>query len=117
MKFIQELISQRKPEITHPKIVSSKNMLSGLIYCSSCKKLYTSYSAKSGKFHYYICQNRFISGTNICKQKPLSIKKFDTFMLNVIKERIFTSKNIARLIKILNEDISQIKNGNEKKIY
>ena len=101
----RNLIYHRKPNITHPKIVSSKNLLNGLIYCSTCEKLYTSYSAKSGKFHYYICQNRFKSGTNICKQKPLSIKKFDNFILDIIKEKIFTTENIEYLIKFLNEDI------------
>lgn len=113
---VQQLILKRRPSITHPKTVSSKNILNGLIYCSTCKKLFTSYSAKSGKFHYYICQSRFKSGTNICKQKPLSIVKFDNFILNVIKEKIFTTENIEYLIKILNEDIDVSKKENKQKL-
>jgi site-specific DNA recombinase len=113
---VQELIYKRKPNITHPKIVSSKNILNGLIYCSTCGKLFTSYSAKSGKFHYYICQSRFKSGTNICKQKPLSIPKFDSFIISIIKEKIFTPENIEYLIKILNEDIDVSKNENQTKL-
>ena len=112
---VQELISHRKPIVTHPKITSCKNLLNGLIYCSTCNKPYTSYSAKSGKFHYYICQNRFKSGTDICGQKPLSIKKFDNFIFNVIKEKIFTAENIDELIKILNEDIDNFKRENKPK--
>ncbi len=113
---VQELILKRRPNITHPKTVSSKNILNGLIYCSTCKKLFTSYSAKSGEFHYYICQSKFKSGTSICKQKTLSIEKFDNFILNVIKEKIFTAENIEYLIKILNEDIYISKKENKQKL-
>ena len=113
---VKSLIHKRKPNITHPRVVSSKNILNGLIYCSSCGKLFTSYSAKSGKFHYYICQTRFKSGTNICSQKPLSISKFDNFIINIIKEKIFTPENIEYLIKILNEDIDTSKKENQTKL-
>jgi len=113
---VQALIHNRRPNITHPRVVSSKNILNGLIYCSSCGKLFTSYSAKSGKFHYYICQTRFKSGTNICSQKPLSISKFDSFIINIIKEKIFTAENIEYLIKILNEDIDTSKKENQTKL-
>jgi site-specific DNA recombinase len=113
---VQKLIYHRKPNITHSKIVASKNILNGLIYCSTCGKLFTSYSAKSGKFHYYICQSRFKSGTNICKQKPLSIPKFDSFIISIIKEKIFTAENIEYLIKVLNEDIDISKNENQTKL-
>ena len=113
---VQALIRSRKPNITHPRVASSKNMLNGLIYCSSCGKLFTSYSAKSGKYHYYICQTRWKSGTNICNQKPLRISNFDTFIINIIKEKIFTSENIEYLIKILNEDVDTSKKENQTKL-
>ena len=113
---VQAVIRKRKPNITHPRTVSSKNILNGLIYCSACGKLFTSYSAKSGKFHYYICQTRWKSGTNICNQKPLRISKFDNFIINIIKDRIFTPENIEYLIKVLNKDIDKSKKENKTKL-
>jgi len=113
---VQALIHSRKPNITHPRVVSSRNLLNGLIYCSSCGKSFTSYSAKSGKFHYYICQTRLKSGTNACNQRPLNITKFDNFIINTIKEKIFTPENINYLIKLINEDILKFKKENQAKL-
>ena len=113
---VQVLITSRKPSIIHPRIVACKNLLNGLIFCSTCGKLFTSYSAKSGKFHYYICQNRFKSGTNICRQKPLNIEKFDSFIIETIKEKIFTAENIEYLITLLNEDIDISKKESSTKL-
>ena len=49
-------------------------------------------------------------------QKPLSIPKFDNFIIETIKEKIFTAENIEYLIKILNEDIDTSKKENQTKL-
>ncbi len=106
---VQRLIANRRPEIIHPKSVSVKNLLNGLLHCSSCNKLFTSYSAKSGKFHYYICQSKHKSGNSICDQKSLNIKKFDGFIISVIKDKILTPENITKLVKLVNKEFGILK--------
>ncbi len=106
---VQRILRSRRFKVTHPRSVSSQNLLNGLMHCSSCNKNYTSYSAKSGKFHYYTCQSRFKSGNVICNQKSLPISKFDRFIANVIKERILTPENIKKLITMINKEIRSLR--------
>jgi hypothetical protein len=49
---VQKMIFSRRPKITNPKVLKTENMLNGLICCESCKKAFSSNSAKSGSFHY-----------------------------------------------------------------
>ncbi len=113
---VQELINLRSPNITHPRSLSTRNLLNGLIYCSSCGKLYTSCSAKSGKFHYYICQSKLKAGNGICRQKILNIEKFDSYIISVIKERVLTDDNIKELIRLVNKEFSILEKEYRTKI-
>jgi site-specific DNA recombinase len=111
---VQLLIKQRSPNIIHPRTISCKNLLNGLLYCSDCGKQFTSYSAKSGKFHYYSCTTKLKTG--LCKQKAQNINKFDSFILSVLKERVLTRENIAELLKLVNEEMGLVKNEYQSRL-
>jgi DNA invertase Pin-like site-specific DNA recombinase len=105
----QQIISQRRPAVIHPRTLSCSNLLNGLVHCGTCGKLFTSSSAKSGKFFYYSCMTKLKSGSAACSQKVLNIKKFDTFILSVIRQKIFTKENISYLLKSVNKELGILK--------
>ena len=100
---VQKILDSRKPAIVHPRSVSSNNHLNGILFCKECKNTYTSYSAKSGAYHYYTCQSRFKSGKKICSQKDYNIGKLDSLIMQSIKEKILTEDNIQELLILINE--------------
>jgi site-specific DNA recombinase len=106
---VQKMIYSRRPKITNPKVLKTENILNGLIYCGSCKKAFSSNSAKSGNFHYYLCSTKSKSGKSQCSQKSLNVDKFDSFIIKVIKDRILTEENVRELIFIIKEELESLK--------
>lgn len=106
---VQNIISSKNPTIIHPRTIGTKNLLNGLLFCSKCNKAYTSYSAKSGKYNYYTCQNHFKSVNGVCNQKEFNINKLDAIIVNLIKDRIITEDNIKKLISLVNEELVMFK--------
>jgi len=106
---VQKMIYSRRPKITNPKVLRTENILNGLIYCGSCKKAFSSNSAKSGDFHYYLCSTKSKSGKAQCSQKSLNVEKFDSFIVRIIKERILTEENVRELIHLIKEEMESLK--------
>ncbi len=105
---VQKILASRTPKEIHPRTVGSGNLLNGLLKCNSCKKAYTSYSAKSGAYHYYTCQSRFKSGKDICSQGDFNIDKLDSLIIDRIKDRILTEDNIRELLNLINSEFGVI---------
>lgn len=105
---VQKILASRSPKEIHPRTVGSGNLLNGLLKCNSCKKAYTSYSAKSGAYHYYTCQSRFKSGKDVCSQGDFNIDKLDNLIIDRIKDRILTEDNIRELLDLINSEFGVI---------
>ena len=105
---VQKMIYSRRPKTTNPKVLKTENILNGLIYCSSCKKAFSSNSAKSGDFHYYLCSTKSKSGKSACNQKALNVDKFDSFIIKVIKDRIITEENVRKLIHLVRQELENL---------
>ena len=56
----------RAPRTIHPRRVGSSYMFSGLVKCNRCKTLLSGQDAKSGSFHYYVCQSLIKRGGGGC---------------------------------------------------
>jgi len=102
------MIYCRRPKITNPKVLKTENILNGLIYCASCKKSFSSNSAKSGDFHYCLCSTKSKSGKAQCSQKALNVDKFDSFNIKVIKDRIITEENVRKLVHLVRQELESL---------
>jgi site-specific DNA recombinase len=105
---VQKMIYSRRPKTINPKLLKTENILNGLIYCGSCKKAFSSNSAKSGNFHYYLCSTKSKSGKSACNQKALNVDKFDSFIIKVIKDRIITEENVRKLVHLVREELESL---------
>jgi site-specific DNA recombinase len=63
-------------------------------------------SAKSGRFHYYTCQNYVKRGSAFCDQKLLNASKIEPFIIKLLRERVLTRENIRNLFLMINEEVA-----------
>ena len=62
----------RASKTTHPRRIASSYLLSGLVKCYRCKTAFTGHGAKSGRFHYYVCQSLIKRGSGSCDSPRLN---------------------------------------------
>jgi len=101
----QTALKERAPRITHPRVISSHYLLSGLIRCRKCGAAYIGYGAKSGLFHYYVCGTTYNKGREACPSKHLPKEKVEGFVVEKIKAHILTDEHLVELVKLVNEEL------------
>lgn len=104
---VQAQLGTRAPKITHPRVVHSEYILSGLVRCKNCNAAMIGHAVKSGKFFYYMCGNARRRGRGLCKTPLLPKERIENFIVDRIKKYIFTEENLADLVKLTNEDLAQ----------
>jgi site-specific DNA recombinase len=102
---VQSLLRARAPVHQHPRRVNSHYLLSGLARCGHCGKALVCQEAKSGQFSYYICSTLLKQGAGSCPAPYLNSKKFEKLVIDKIKERILTEKNLRELVRLVNEEM------------
>jgi site-specific DNA recombinase len=109
---IQRLLAERAPEQrTHPRVVASTHLLSGLVFCAHCGAKMIVSTAKSGQFVYYACQRKFKEGKASCSQKSLNAEKLEPCIIGVIKDRLLTEANLSKIINMVLEELQSEEHG------
>ena len=112
---VQELLRERSPEVTHPRTINSKYLLSGLLYCGKCGFKMIGCAAKSSQFFYYACHNYCKRGKDVCDAALVNKNRLEDFVIDRIKTNILTEENLTELVKLTNEEISQVKDEYEER--
>ena len=102
---VQRLMAQRAPKVVNPRVVGSRHLLSGLIFCAHCGRSMTAVSAKSGRFVYYSCQRRLKEGNACCPQKSLNAEKLEPCIIGVVKDRLLTEEHLGKLVRLVCEEL------------
>lgn len=100
----QRMLASRAPKVVHPRVVSSRFLLSGLARCGYCGRALTGQEAKSGKFAYYVCGSLTKKGAGSCDCKYLSVPKFEKAVIDEIRKSILTQDNLMELAKAASEE-------------
>ncbi|MCL0047861.1 recombinase family protein [Dehalococcoidia bacterium] len=103
----QAKLADRAPRITHPRVVHSEYILSGMIRCKECGTAMIGHAVKSGKFFYYMCGNARRKGRDLCKTPLLPKDKIERFVIDRIKQYILTEENLEELVRLTNEELAQ----------
>ena len=109
-------LASRAPLITHPRVVNSQYILTGMIRCKGCGTAMTGMSAKSGRFLYYVCNNKRRTGKGLCKTPLLPKQKMESFVFERIRDNILTAETLKELTRLVNEEIYQYKHENEEEL-
>jgi hypothetical protein len=103
--MVLKTMQNRKSSIIHPKRAASRFLLSGMSYCGLCGKALTGAKAKSGKFSYYVCGTLNKKGSGSCQARYINSQKFETQVIQKIKDGILTEENLARIVEMVNQDL------------
>ena len=113
-RLVQKLMSNRRPKIIHPRRVSSRYLLSGLVFCGKCGAAMSGSSAKSGKFFYYSCQNFLKRGKGVCNMKLINKGKIESLVIDRIKTHVLNEENLRGLFTIVLDEMNQNRNESEE---
>ena len=95
----------RAPRTIHPRRVGSSYMFSGLVKCNRCKTLLSGQDAKSGSFHYYVCQSLIKRGGGGCDTPRLNARRFEELIVGRIRSSILTEGIIGDLAKVVAKEL------------
>lgn len=115
-EIVRKKIYNRTRHVIHPRVLTSVHLLSGFMKCKKCGAMMSALGAKSGKFHYYICQTYLKCGRDHCNQKMIPAKKIEPFITTVIKEKILTDDHIRRLLWTLSDEARTFDSEYEDKL-
>ena len=101
-------MSSRAPRTTHPRRVASSYMFSGLVRCHRCKTLLSGQDAKSGRFHYYVCQSLIKRGSGGCDTPRLNARRFEELIVRRIRASILTEGVIGDLAKVVARELDSL---------
>lgn len=113
---VQTLLTDRRPFTRPPRGVSSPYVLSGLAYCSKCGAAMIGTAAKSGKYMYYECDNRFKKGKDSCVGLRLRKDMLENSVLERIQQNILTKENLTKLVHLINGDLLETAGRLEKQL-
>lgn len=109
------LLKERSPKKTPPRLVSSPNLLTGLLKCT-CGYRITAVTGKSGRYHYYKCSNRQSKGNNACASGNLPMDKLDDLIVNQFANRVCQPERLNQLIAELRKRTRDTKGAEQAKI-
>jgi len=96
---------RRLPAKVRPRRSSSSFLLSGIVFCVHCGKALTGRYAKNGRYAYYACGTLDKQGRGSCQSRYYNRDRFDSLVIDQIKRRILTEKNLLQLVDLVNEEI------------
>ncbi|MFC1917844.1 recombinase family protein [Chloroflexota bacterium] len=115
-EVVQRALKERGPRIIHPRRISSRYLLSGLVRCGSCGKALVGQDAKSGKHAYYVCGNLLKKGPHTCSTRYLPSQKLERTVINKIQERILTEANLKEMVNLVNEEIDAASGNSRERL-
>ncbi|MFH0768042.1 MAG: recombinase family protein [Chloroflexota bacterium] len=96
---IQAMMGSKKPQIVHPRAVSSNFLVSGFIFCS-CGNAMTGKSAKSHQYYYYTCNGSAKQGSETCNARSLPKDRLEQAIVNQIKEKVLNEEWLEELVQM-----------------
>ena len=100
-------LKERAPKITHPRVIHSEYILSGLLRCKNCDAAMVGHAVKSGHFFYYMCGNARRRGRGLCPTHLLPKEKMESFVIDRLQNHILTEENIEELVRLTNEELAE----------
>jgi site-specific DNA recombinase len=113
---VQRLMTKRSPAVIHPVCVISDYLLSGLVICGKCGAKMIGASAKGGEHHYYACSSYLKKGKHICDMKMVNRKELESLVVDRIKTRVLTEKNLMEIFNIALDQINSNKRNHAKEL-
>jgi len=98
---VQDMLAQRRPANTPPRVVNGPTLLTGVAKCGTCGGGMTLRTGKSGRYRYYSCNARMTEGKTACEGRNIPMEKLDTLVLDHLEGQLFKQDRIAAILEKL----------------
>ncbi len=102
----------KKKDFVRPKYNNSY-LLSGILYCE-CGAHMVGHSAKSGKYFYYVCNDRIKKAS--CNLKKIPRDKLESVVINEIRNALITKENVKKILKEIVSEMKENRSGKNKEL-
>jgi len=100
---VQTLLRDRNPKTLVPHLISSPNMLTGLLHCAQCGGLMTMRTGKAGRYRYYACQKTARTDAVRCTGIAIPIDALDTLIARHMTARLLNRKRVEGILTMIFE--------------
>jgi site-specific DNA recombinase len=114
-QIVQQKMSAKRPEVTHPRTVPSTYLLSGMLFCA-CGRAMIGHSAKCQKHFYYLCSRKFKQGNEACNTKRLPKVKLEKVVVEHIKSEVLNDDNLEKMVLMSNDEFSSASSGLKERL-
>ena len=107
---VQQFLHSRRPQVANPRMVGSKRLLSGLIWCY-CSRQFGVVTGRGngGRYHYYQCNAR--NKQRSCDAPRLNGHRTEAAILDALCGQVFTKANLHAMLTIANEELNEMLAG------
>ena len=105
---VNKLLRSRGSKTTHPRRTASSYLLSGLITCYRCRTAFTGHGAKSGRFHYYVCQSLIKRGSGSCDSPRLNARRFEELIIGRARSSILTKDSNGDQMTVVVKELDRL---------
>ncbi|MBA7695809.1 hypothetical protein ES703_104448 [subsurface metagenome] len=109
-QLVQQKMTSKSPQVTHPRTVPSFYLLSGLLFCS-CGRAMIGHSAKSHTHFYYLCSRNFKQGKDACDARMLPKERLERMVIEQLRSKVLTDENLEKLVTLVNEELQSASCG------
>ncbi len=98
-KRVQNLLAERRPNVTPARISNSDVLLTGIARCEYCGAPLMVRTGKSGRYRYYACASHRLKGKAACSN-PVAIREqqLDDMVLTALAEQLITPERLPVLL-------------------
>ena len=105
---VNKLLRSRASKTTHPRRIASSYLLSGLVKCYRCETAFTGHGAKSGRFHYYVCQSLIKRGSGSCDSPRLNVRHFEQMIVDRIRTSILAKDSNGDMTTVVVKELDRL---------
>ena len=107
-QVVNKLLRSRASKASHPRRIASSYLLSGLVKCHRCKTAFTGHGAKSGRFHYYVCQSLIKRGSGSCGSPRLNARRFEQVIVGRIRSSILAKDRNGDMTTVAVKELDRL---------
>lgn len=110
---VQELLHQRRPDVTAPRITNSPVLLTGLARCGCCGAPLMLRTGKSGRYRYYTCSGGRLKGRASCGDPTtVSMAEFDHLVIGALADKLLSPERLPVLLREAQRHRKTLASGN-----
>ncbi|MDD2540634.1 MAG: recombinase family protein, partial [Desulfuromonadaceae bacterium] len=104
--LVQKKLKMRSPAMSHPRLTSSRRLLTMVLKCGICGANMIMATGKQNRYRYYKCSTRITKHLDFCTSKAIPMEKLDQAVLGALADRVFTPERVSVMLAELKQQLA-----------